>query len=429
MSFLVGTAQTDITPSGSIFLAGYAARNKPSIGVHDKLFGKALCVTYEKENVVLVSLDLVGIPKEFVNKVREDIKKEIGIDNVIISCTHTHSGPNINNSFLNNTTKADQLWLALLHEKIIKLIKESVQNKIKARIAVGKVKVFDIGKNRRNLFVSKESEVDPELIILKVQDFDNKIRAIFLNYTCHATVLDANNYLISADYPGYIYKYLSKDFPNAVILFTNGAAGDINIGYLSTDSALGKDMKIRSFDNADVIGRRISDAALGAIEDISFLDKESLLYKSKEIKLPCRNKMPTENQLEENIKKYQNKIFKIDNKEEKEEKEIKKLYSEILLEKVRNKICKDGYVETEIGLLKINNAFLITVPGELFCKLGLTLKNIFSPNIAMIIGYSNDQIGYIPTIESFASGGYEVETSIFREDVGDVLIREIQSLI
>ena len=42
MGFLIGIAQTEITPVSSIYLAGYAARNKPSQGIHDNLYAKSI---------------------------------------------------------------------------------------------------------------------------------------------------------------------------------------------------------------------------------------------------------------------------------------------------------------------------------------------------------------------------------------------------
>ena len=88
-----------------------------------------------------------------------------------------------------------------------------------------------------------------------------------------------------------------------------------------------------------------------------------------------------------------------------------------------------GFLNTEIDILRINDAILITIPGELFCKLGLKIKTILSPKIAMIVGYANDYIGYIPTKEAFSQGGYEVEISLFADEVGNILINEIETLV
>lgn len=86
-------------------------------------------------------------------------------------------------------------------------------------------------------------------------------------------------------------------------------------------------------------------------------------------------------------------------------------------------------LNAEINILGIGDAILVTIPGELFCKLGLKIKKIFSPKKAMIVGYANDLIGYTLTREAFAQGGYEVETSIFSKETGNILINEINTFI
>ena len=68
---------------------------------------------------------------------------------------------------------------------------------------------------------------DPDLNVISFQDEAGKYLAILVNYACHAVCLDHTNRLISADYPGYLARILQEQ-THAVVLFTNGAAGDIN---------------------------------------------------------------------------------------------------------------------------------------------------------------------------------------------------------
>src|SRR5687768_13089985 len=59
-----GAAAVDITPEGSVWMAGYAARKKPSEGVSQKLFAKALALDDGSGGrLVIVTLDLIGVPR------------------------------------------------------------------------------------------------------------------------------------------------------------------------------------------------------------------------------------------------------------------------------------------------------------------------------------------------------------------------------
>ena len=89
MDFLIGTAQIEISPVYSVYLAGYAARNKPSQGVHDNLYAKSIHIENNKEKVALVSLDLVGLPLNIIDKIRKEIKEDVKLDNIVITCTHS----------------------------------------------------------------------------------------------------------------------------------------------------------------------------------------------------------------------------------------------------------------------------------------------------------------------------------------------------
>src|SRR5205823_2759748 len=65
-----GVATLDITPKESIWLAGFAARTKPSQGVRQRIFAKALALRDEKGvTAVLVTADLLGFNRELSDSV------------------------------------------------------------------------------------------------------------------------------------------------------------------------------------------------------------------------------------------------------------------------------------------------------------------------------------------------------------------------
>src|SRR5438105_3302929 len=68
--YLVGTARVDITPDGPIRLAGYGDRTKPSEGVEQRLFAKALAI---REGgglpLVLVTADVIGFTRSVADRI------------------------------------------------------------------------------------------------------------------------------------------------------------------------------------------------------------------------------------------------------------------------------------------------------------------------------------------------------------------------
>ena len=71
-----GVATLDITPKESIWLAGFAARTKPSQGVRQRIFAKALALRDEKG----VTAVLVTADKDALQMVGPDIRvlKDVG---------------------------------------------------------------------------------------------------------------------------------------------------------------------------------------------------------------------------------------------------------------------------------------------------------------------------------------------------------------
>ena len=91
-----GVAKIDITPQGPIWMAGYASRSHPSEGVLQQLYVKALALDDgHKGRVVIVSSDLIGLPRGVSDEVAIAVLKKYGVERgqLVLNVSHTHSGP------------------------------------------------------------------------------------------------------------------------------------------------------------------------------------------------------------------------------------------------------------------------------------------------------------------------------------------------
>ena len=87
-----GVAQATITPSESIWLAGYGDRTRPSDGVLRDSYVKALALDAEAGKlVVIVTADLVGFPREISDPEAARCEKEFGLtrDRLMLNASHT----------------------------------------------------------------------------------------------------------------------------------------------------------------------------------------------------------------------------------------------------------------------------------------------------------------------------------------------------
>src|SRR5688572_17649210 len=90
-----GAAVVDITPTGSVFLYGYPHVPRFSTGVHDPLECAALYLRSGPDAVLFLAHDVIYFTKAFVAAVRSRIEARTGIPAhaILMSATHTHSGP------------------------------------------------------------------------------------------------------------------------------------------------------------------------------------------------------------------------------------------------------------------------------------------------------------------------------------------------
>ena len=90
-----GASQICITPPVGVDLCGYVDRAGPSTGVHDDLYVRGLYIQLDEERLLWLHCDLISVSEDQVQRLREVCLAEFGLhpSQVIVSATHTHSGP------------------------------------------------------------------------------------------------------------------------------------------------------------------------------------------------------------------------------------------------------------------------------------------------------------------------------------------------
>ena len=70
-------------------------------------------------------------------------------------------------------------------------------------------------------------------------------------------------------------------------------------------------------------------------------------------------------------------------------------------------------VRLPVRFLRINEAIIWSAPVELFCEIALAVRNSSKFQNTFYFGYTGGWLGYLPTKQAFAEGGYEPKTSPF----------------
>lgn len=206
---LAAAVEMDITPPVGNGFDGYAARLGKSLGIHDPLLAQLLLLKSGDRQVMLITLDLLGVGLDFTSHVRAGIEQVIGVqaESILIACSHTHSGaagflpphPGI-------TTSIDAEQQRVVNRQLVGAAIWANQKLEPARLGAGQGKVEEIGLNRND----PAQPLDQEVNILRVDTLSGQPIAVMMNYGCHPTVLGYQNLLYSADYPGVARSMLHR---------------------------------------------------------------------------------------------------------------------------------------------------------------------------------------------------------------------------
>ena len=84
--------------------------------------------------------------------------------------------------------------------------------------------------------------------------------------------------------------------------------------------------------------------------------------------------------------------------------------------------------EVEVQVIALGNEIAwVSLPGEIFVELGLSIKAGSPYQQTIIVELANGAIGYIPTRRAYSEGNYEVVSARCAEGSGELLVESAVS--
>ena len=239
---LFGTSSIDITPPVGTLMAG-SLQPRASVGIDDPLLCKAMVLGNEDTRIALVTLDLIGWTRQRSDGPRAEIARLTGIvpENILINCSHTHSGP-YTNADHNLSDRLDHDYLKGVGEAISAVVVQAADDLREVSVGTVKTGFGKVGRNRRLLRPDGEvinawlaSEQERENLPLAGPNDEDLIAWVFFtrgrpvatlwNYTMHVNTHFGTNF--SADYPGRVAAALRDEFgEDFFTVFLPGTCGD-----------------------------------------------------------------------------------------------------------------------------------------------------------------------------------------------------------
>ncbi|MGF2769000.1 neutral/alkaline non-lysosomal ceramidase N-terminal domain-containing protein [Bacillus cereus] len=385
----VGVCKVDITPPIGIDFVGYH-RETGINNVEERIYGTVFVFEKDEMKTVFISIDNIGMLVEDTNIIRERVASRLHVpfERITVVYTHTHSGPETVGDHPLVKSYKTILVNNVVHGAV------TANNHLK-RCEVGwGVTKGDIGINRRERISDGKAKmgtnidgvVDKRIGMLAIRDAETKeLSGVLVFCTAHPNVLKGDSDELSADYPGMTREILER-IVNCPVIIVQGAAGNVNAKYRGSREALKQMAYI------------LSGHVLMMLPAVTYSPILNLRTVSSMMQMKL-NDIPEIDEIR-SMARLAEKQWGVNTDE----------WLTIVLEKYRQGIRRLS-IDLEVQLFQVNDGIFSGIPMEPFSETALEMKEILQNELVFFGGYMNGYIGYLPTKEEFAYGGYEVELS------------------
>ena len=400
-SLHAGVARRMINPPLGVFLIGYGDRTNGNTGVHDDLTSTALALTDGKLHLALVALDMLAINEFVVNRVR----RRLAPTEVLISCSHTHSGPIAYAG--EGALGKNRAYINALVENIVAAVQEAEAGAAPARLEYAS-STAGIAINRREKMAdgrmeigrNPEGVVDRSVQVISILKDNGQRLATLVNFACHGTVLGPDNLLVSADWIGAMRLRVEAEL-GGLVLFLQGAAANLNPDMYWDDA--------RAFEMVAEQGRSVAEGALtAACAGSKPLRGLPLGIERAEVWLPTETPV-TSPRPPKNYGKPLLAMARLPS------------WMTFLVDLLLNQRypwkprieAHDGAwsVPMQVNAVRIGELGLVSFAAETFTEIGLAVKKSSPARHTLFASLTDGCISYLHTAESHAEGGYEVDTA------------------
>ncbi len=392
-NFRAGISRQIISPPPGIYQIGFGDRAKGNQGMHDDLTATAAVFDDGQQQVAVVACDLLAINSFTAARVQDQVDLP-----VLISCSHTHSGPITYAGA--HAPRKNREYVDLLVERIVQAICDAAAAREPAELFWSEGQTA-IAVNRRELQpdgsidigVDPDGPVDRSLGVVQARRPDGAPIMTLVNFACHGTVLGPQNLLVSADWPGAMRAVVEANTA-APCLFIQGATGDMNPVVNVTES---------EWSAVRDLGEQVGHAALETIPHLTSMEETPVQYQQTAVWLPLQAKAASPKP----PAVYRRALAKV-------AKVPVVLVDWILNQRYPWKTtieARGGVWATpmNVQVVRIGDLAYVGFGMEVFTEIGMAVKRLSPASHTFFASLTTGCTGYLPTRKEHARGGYEIE--------------------
>ena len=401
---LVGIARRDITPEVGCQLFGYRP-DLYSDGVNDRLTATAFVFTCGEINALMITVSVCLLDNEVTDFFRCEIEKKYNIpkENILISATHTHTGPSTIN--MPGWGDIDRVYYEeILKPQVLSAVEEAINSKQEATVGIG-VGKSKLGINRRHLNYLNYADLgqsewgvyNPKMTVISFKNKAGKVFGNIIHYGCHGTVAGLST-KISRDWAGVMTDALEGE-SGAITAFFNGPEGDVG-PRISTGGTTADLSYIYEVGN---IGAKDAVNIYNTIKEYKACTISTV---SRELTLPYAKRISYE-EAKKGCEQFSLESINCDKQMAVYYNKVKDSYENGYIEKENFKL--------EQNVIRIGEAAFVGFPYELFSEIGLRVNEHIKDLHILSLSNTNGSLGYFPTQDQLCRGGYEIKMFKFND--------------
>jgi neutral ceramidase len=305
-SFLVGSGMYDITgPAAEVGMMGYGQLDQATAGIHIRLRSRAFVIASpcNDKRVVLVTADLLSIAQAVKQQVVARLRSLYGDlyrdENVLLSATHTHSGP----GGYSHYALYSLTTLGFSSQNFDAVVDGIVQSIVRAdkNLAPGNIHIADGDLLNTSINASPEAyqqnppaergltpyDTNKQMTQIRLTQEHNHEIGLINWFAVHPTSMGNDNHLISGDNKGYAAYRFEKtrgaDYRSSsqfVAAFAQKDEGDANGNIFGGTNGGGKD----DFESTQISGEKQFQKAVELYEKTDELLRGPIDFRAQYLK-------------------------------------------------------------------------------------------------------------------------------------------------
>ena len=404
----VGWALADVTPDRPVSIVGPGKKNI-STSVLDPLTATVLAIETrgdngEKEQAIMISCDLVGIPSQTQKKLQEIIAGELsGFDagKLFINATHTHRAPwtiGTDYSDEDNEIMGPSAYELLFLDRTAKAVVKAWREREPAGVSWGLGSAL-LGHNRRTVFADGtagnhgasrdefsyyEGKDDHRVQLLFFWDQHQELSGMVINVACPAQA-PSDRDKISSNYWHGVRTGLKERYGKELYVLPQiSSSGDITPFY---------------YDH---------------------------IYRAAEMEMADRKKISMNEEMAHRTIKAVEEVMPVAKYGIKERPVFDHVVTTIEFTPAENPANHRAgcHSPAEIHVIRLGDIALATNPFELYLDYGLLIKQRSPAILTFVVQLSCGHCGYVPSPRALKAGGYSAAGEKFGPESGYRLVDE-----